>query len=182
MSIYDKFYKQKKMKTTHFLLLITTFLFSIKNHAQHCPFDGTSIILIKIKGKKEGISNLILQEKKNPKADSCSFATGLISRIFQPIDSLYADNHWVKNYELKYKTSPMSSKGDYYVTLNMANVDCMIPKGNEYTYLKRHFVVTYQDKKTGKIVELDVPDKKIYSLCSSYGSWERIKGIVIKVN
>jgi hypothetical protein len=137
--------------------------------------------LLKIKGKSNEITNIMLREKKNPKADSCSFANGLIRMVFQPIDSLYADNHWVKDYQLKYNVSPMTAKGDYYVTLNMARVDCMIPKGNEYTYLKRHFVVSYQDKKTGKIVEIDVPDKKIYSLCSSYGSWERIKGISIKL-
>jgi hypothetical protein len=168
------------LKTIHILLLITVSFFSTNSHAQHCPFDGTSIILLKIKGKKEVISNIMLLEKKNPKVDSCSFAKGLLNIAFQPLDSLYDENNWVRNYQLKYNVSPMSAKGDFYVTLSMAHVDCMIPKGNEYTHLKRHFVVSYQDKKTGKVVEMDVPDKKIYSLCSSYGSWERIKAINIK--
>ena len=166
------------MKKIIIILLVALF-FSTKSQAQHCPFDGTSIIMLKIKEGKV-ISNITLREKENPKADSCRFAQGLLTCVFQPIDTLYADNHWVKDREIRYQVSPLSKKGDYYVTLNMAQVDCMIAKGNEYTYLKRHFVLSYQDIKTGKIVEIVVPNKKIYSLCSSYGSWERIKAIRIK--
>jgi hypothetical protein len=151
----------------------------MKSQAQHCPFDGTSIIMLKIKGGKT-ISKITLREKENHKADSCSFAQGLLTLVFQPIDTLYARNHWVKDREVRYKVTPLSKKGDYYVTLNMAQVDCMIAKSNEYTLLKRHFVLSYREEKTGKTVELVVPNKKIYSLCSSYGSWDRIKAIRIK--
>jgi hypothetical protein len=165
---------------TYFLLLITVSFFSINSHAQHCPFDGTSIILIKIKGKKEGISNLTLREKKHAKVDSCSFAKGLLNIAFHPIDSLYTENKWVEDYQLKYNVSPFSARADYYITLSMAHVDCMIPKSNEYTHLKRHFRVSYQYDKTEKVIEIDVPDKKIYSLCTIYGSWERIKSTKIK--
>jgi hypothetical protein len=131
------------LKTIHILLFITVSFFSTNNLAQHCPFDGMSIILLKIKGKSNEISNIMLLEKKNPKADSCSFAKGLLNIAFQPLDSLYTENNWVENYQLKYNVSPMSAKGDFFVTLSMAHVDCMIPKGNEYTHLKRHFVVSY---------------------------------------
>jgi hypothetical protein len=167
----------KKVKKIYLLIFVLVSLFSIKSQAQHCPFDGTSIIMLKIKGDKKEVSNITLREKNNPKVDSCRFENELINVVFQPIDSLYARNHWVKSRENR--PNMLIEKGDLYVTLNMAQVDCMIPKGNEYTLLKRHFVVSYKDVKTGKTVEMDVPDNRIFSLCTSYGEWERIKAIAV---
>jgi hypothetical protein len=166
------------LKKISVLIIIIASFFSIKSYAQHCPFDGTSIIVLKIKGDKRAISNVILREVKNPQVDSCRFANKLLNVIFQPIDSFYAQNRWVKNRENRPKM--LSEKGDLYVTLNMAQVDCMIPKGNEYTHRKRHFVVSYKEEKTGKTVEIVVLDERVFSLCTSYGEWERIKAIVVK--
>jgi hypothetical protein len=174
-----QYFQQKiVMKQVFFFLFTTASLFLIKSHAQHCPFDGTSIIMLKMKGDKKGVSNITLREINNPQVDTCRFENELINVVFQPIDSLYVRNHWVKSRENR--PNMLSEKGDLYVTLNMAQVDCMIPKGNEYTLLKRHFVVSYKDVKTGKMREIVVPDKKIFSLCTSYGEWERIKAIVVK--
>ena len=166
------------MKKIIIILLVALF-FSTKSQAQHCPFDGTSIIMLKIKEGKV-ISNITLREKENPKADSCRFAQGLLTCVFQPIDTLYADNHWVKDREIRYQVSPLSKKGDYYVTLNMAQVDCMIAKGNEYTYLKRHFIITFKDKKTGETEQIDVPETKIFKMCTASGSWDKFEAIKIE--
>jgi hypothetical protein len=168
----------KKVKKLYLLIFVLVSLFSIKSQAQHCPFDGTSIIMLKIKGDKKEVSNITLREINNPKVDSCRFENELINVVFQPIDSLYARNHWVKSRENR--PNMLIEKGDLYVTLNMAQVDCMIPKGNEYTHRKRHFTLSYQVVKTGKTVEMDVPDNRIFSLCTSYGEWKRIKAIVLK--
>jgi hypothetical protein len=165
----------KKRSIVNFIIVL---FLATKSQAQHCPFDGTSIIMLKIEGDKQAISNIILQEVRHSNIDSCRFANKFLDVVFQPIDSLYAQNHWVAKRE-KYPKI-LSEKGDYYVTLNMAQVDCMIPKGNEYTYLKRHFMVSYHEVKTGKIIKVDVPNKRIYSLCTSHGEWDRIRAIKVK--
>jgi hypothetical protein len=50
--------------------------------AQHCPFDGTSIVLIKVLDM-ENKTDFMLKEVNNPKADSCTYAEGLLDISFQ---------------------------------------------------------------------------------------------------
>jgi hypothetical protein len=154
-------------------------LFSEKIQAQHCPFDGTSIVLIKVPNKT-GKTDFILKEVNNPKADSCTYAAGLLEEMFQPIDSFYAENQWIRTYEKRYKMQKIKSKGNLYVKLNQATADCMIKNGNNYTYIKRHFIITFKNKKTNKIEQMDVPESKVFKMCTTSGSWDRFEAIKIE--
>ena len=167
------------MKYIYVLLVIMASLFSIKSQAQHCPFDGTSIVLIKVSNETDK-TDFILKEVNNPKADSCTYAEGLLQKSFQPIDSFYANNQWIKTYEKRYEMQKIASKGNLYVKLTQATADCMIKNGNNYTYLKRHFIITFKDKKTNKIEQMDVPETKIFKMCTASGSWDRFEAIKIE--
>ncbi len=162
------------------LLIVSFCLFwAFLTQAQHCPFDGTSIILIKVSNETD-LTDFILKEVNNPKSDSCTYAEGLLQKSFQPIDSFYAHNQWIKTYEERYKMQKIASKGNLYVKLNQATADCMIKNGNNYTYIKRHFVITFKDKKTGETEQIDVPETKIFKMCTTSGSWDRFEAIEIK--
>ena len=166
------------MKKIILVLIIASYFFTSKTQAQHCPFDGTSIVILKVKNGQNK-TDFKLVEINNPKADSCSYGKGLLVLPFQLIDSFYSDNSWVKTYEERYKMAQLSSKGQFYVSFSMAMVDCMLARGNDFEYLKRHFVLTFKDLKTGKLGQIKVSKKRIYSLCMSNGSWGRIKPILI---
>jgi hypothetical protein len=118
------------MRKNLFIILFGLF-FKQSIKAQHCPFDGTSIVILKVFNKKDKV-DFTLIEVDNPKADSCTYAEGLLEIPFQPIDSFYAKNHWVKTYEKRYKMQKIKSKGGFYVKLNQATADCMIKNGNNY--------------------------------------------------
>jgi hypothetical protein len=167
------------MKIKALFFIILSLCFSTKTNGQHCPFDGASIVLIKVMNDTDN-TNFMLKELDNPKADSCTYAKGLLEMKFQPIDSFYADNHWIETYEKRYNMQPIKSKGDWYVKLNQATADCMIKKGNDYTYLKRHFIITFNSKKTGEKEQIVVPETKIFKMCTTSGSWDRFEAIEIK--
>lgn len=166
------------MKKIIFVSIIVSYFFTSKTQAQHCPFDGTSIVILKVKNGQNK-TDFKLVEINNPKADSCSYGKGLLVLPFQPIDSFYSDNDWVQAYEERYKMAQLSSKGQFYVSFSMAMVDCMLARDNDFEYLKRQFILTFKDLKTGKLGQIKVSKKSIYSLCISYGSWDRIKPILI---
>jgi hypothetical protein len=151
----------------------------LKIQAQHCPFDGSSIVIIKVLNKKN-TTDFILKEVDNPRADSCTYAEGLVEIPFKSMDSLYAENHWVKHYEKRYKMQRIKSKGNLYVKLGMASSDCMLKYGNNFRYVKRQFVLTYREKKTGKTQQIKIPESKIFKMCTTAGSWSRFEPIEIK--
>ncbi len=167
------------MKKKILILITAACCFIPKSQAQHCPFDGTSIVILKVNNKANK-TDFVLKEVNYPKADSCRYAEGLLTLKFQPFDSLYADNNWVETYEKRGKKAKLSSKGDFYVTLGQASTDCMLPRNNEYEYIARQFVIIYKDVKTGKMKQIKVPKSKIFSMCTSAGSWERIEAIGVK--
>ena len=166
------------MKIEILFIIVLSLFFDKKTQAQHCPFDGASIVLIKVSNETDKM-DFVLKEVNNPKADSCTYAEGLLEIAFQPIDSFYAENHWIETYEKRYKMQKIASKGSFYVKLNQATADCMLKNGNNYTYLKRHFIITFKNKKTDKIEQIEVSDSKIFKMCTASGSWDRFEAITI---
>jgi hypothetical protein len=166
------------MKIKAIFFIILSLYFSKKTIGQHCPFDGASIVLIKVMSKTNK-TDFMLKEVNNPNADSCTYAEGLLDMKFQPIDSFYTKNHWIETYEKRYKMQKLSTKGDLYIKLNQATADCMIKNGNDYTYIKRHFIIRFKNKKTGEVGQIEVPESKIFKMCTASGSWDRFEAIII---
>lgn len=167
------------MKSKFKFFIVLMLFFYQKMQAQHCPFDGTSIVLIKVSNKTDK-TDFMLKEVNNPRADSCTFEKGLLEMSFQPIDSFYAENQWIRTYEKRYKMPKIASKGSLYVKLNQATANCMIENDNNYIYVKRHFIITFKDKKTNRIAQIDVPEAKVFKMCTASGSWDRIEAIEIE--
>jgi hypothetical protein len=165
------------MKKSFFIIPISILL-TLSLKAQHCPFDGSNLILIKVKNKAD-TTRFTLKEIDNPKADSCRYAEGLLSMEFKNVDSFYTTNHWIKDWETQIEATPVSELGHFYVRLNQATHDCMIPVGNNYRYIKRQFVIEYFNTKNQKLEQMEVPEKSIYNLCKSAKNWGKFKAIEI---
>ncbi len=71
------------MRTAKYFILLLATLLSLTLHAQHCPYDGSNIVIVKLvdaKGNTVNTKNYSawLKEVDNPLADSCTYATGLL--------------------------------------------------------------------------------------------------------
>lgn len=172
---------------TKYNFAILLFLILIKQSAaQHCPFDGSSIVVIKLSDSignpiiKPG-SALFLTEKPNALADSCTYATGQLNLSFgSPENNLIKKypGSWEERAALYLKECSFNQPGYYVVVLNQAQRSCMVDRNNQFSYIKRQFEIR-QKTVEGNILLTDVPADRIYSLCTSSGSWTRILSIDI---
>lgn len=154
--------------------------------AQHCPFDGSTVIVIKVVDKKgKPVTKLKkpfqLVEIDNPVADSCSFSKGLLGLNFTEAKKAVMDRHngsW-KSWAETYKDCPMFKPGCYAVVLSMDQSDCMIRQGNDYRYRERKFEIQCDGKRLKAKLRTPIPPQRFYSLCTDGGSWCRIKPMEI---
>ncbi len=164
-------------------LVLLSIIFTITSNAQHCPFDGLSIILIQSEAalNKNSIkaTEYILLEIDNKKVSECAYSKKLVDKTFKPADSIYKENNWISKYEEKLGVS-LKDAGNYYVLLNMAQVNCMIKKGNDFIYRERKFVIIPIDKKNKKQKQITIEPSFIYSLCTSKNDWQDIKPVILK--
>lgn len=166
------------------IFLSVLFLFNFSNgFAQHCPFDGTSIIMVNIYSngvlQKGNDYNLVLREIDNPNPDTCKYAKGILLKNFKSVTELHKQNERILAREKTSKVD-LSAKGNFYVLLNMAETQCMQPSATDFTYYDRKFLIGVTNKKTGKKISLGIPKNKIYSLCTN-GDWSRINALEIKL-
>lgn len=156
--------------------------------AQHCPFDGSSAVIIHlpaIQGAATGDTSLsyFLTETDTLRSDSCTYARGPLKILFRPIDTALVkkySNSWQYRAEQFIKVTGFNSPDFLTVVLNQAETSCMIQriKDGEFNYIKRQFEIRIF--KSGQLIrQITVPQEKIYSLCTSSGSWTRIQPIEI---
>ncbi|HRB54169.1 MAG TPA: hypothetical protein PLD87_10880 [Bacteroidia bacterium] len=171
-------------------LLLTALCLLQPAYAQHCPYCGSYVVVIKTPKKltkqlQTGAAGLSLQETEYPQ-QLCKYAEHQITKPFVTArealintwDTLsYAYTEANENLE----NSALLSEGHYAVMLNSAQYSCMIPQeGNNYHYKKRNYRVIYMRK--NKLTALqNVSPEKIYSLCSEAGNWNRIKPLEIEM-
>lgn len=174
------------MKISAFALLCLL-LFAGGAAAQHCRFDGTSLVVIHlINSQGKSISgakgNLSLREIDNPNPDSCKYTKGLLALPFSTPLNIFKTFDYFKLSELtdEYcEGCTFLSKGYYAVKLGTAEDNCIIEKGNEYDYQPRKFEVVYNRGMISQKIE--VPKDSIYSLCVANGRWSRIKPLDLKL-
>lgn len=175
------------MKITSLLLLIL-FINPIRGLAQHCPFDGSAIVVIKLtdadgKPVTDLSSRPCLIETDNPFADSCKYAKGLLSLPFDSPQKNLVEKYegsWKYRASLYLKNCVFNQPGFYVVVLNQAQKQCMLERGNDYKYGRRSFEIRLTSER-GNIPAVQVPEESIYSLCTGSGSWTRIQPIEIMV-
>lgn len=171
------------MKTS-FIIFSCILFFAVSGVAQHCPFDGASMVVIKLKDKKGTIvttlkDSIFLVEVNNPLADSCSYEPGLLKLPFGSVTENLInkyDGEWKKRSATYVKECSFIKPGHYVVVLSMAGSSCMLHNGSDYKYLERKFEIRVKKGNTIKTL-LPVPSTSIYKLCTGAGSWMRIKAI-----
>lgn len=180
------------MKKFSLIFSFALFIFasSVGNvNAQHCPFDGSHIIVVELTDSKnnpvtDAFGKLTLQEINNEQADSCTYSEGLInktlSRAMNEFSDLYGIKNSVETLQRYCADCSFLTDGFYAVKLNQAEDSCMIKKGNDFNYKQRTFEIIYENGETKKTAKVSKND--IYSLCIGNGKWSRIVPIKIKLN
>jgi hypothetical protein len=174
----------------HYLLFLLPLFMTtvVKDAAQHCPFDGSNMVVLKLintKGKPLPTHDkeIILYEKENPKADSCTYAQGQLAITFGNLNKALIhkyENSWVTWAKRMTKGCDFMKPGHIAVVLNMAQSTCMVNNHNQYVYYKRAFEIAV--KKNGATIKtIPVDESKLYNLCTSAGSWHRITPIDVVI-
>ena len=152
-------------------LIIFGFLPSFGS-AQHCPFDGANLIVVRVtdkKGKPIKNAKISLREIDNSDSESCSFTKGLVNKPFKPVrivlDNLYKSSNIANQY---CEDCNFLGAGFYAVSLNMSEARCMIKAESGYKSVKRKFKISYGKQK------ILVDESDIHPLCLNAGKWSRI--------
>ncbi len=179
------------------ILFFTFFLLTGKAiQAQHCPYDGTHLIAIKVVDKKDKMLTVVntvfyLQEVDNPMADSCPYAKGLIKKRFLNSDAFVVEcnskfNRSGHNNELnnRLKNCGIFTNANMMLSINQAENTCMLIGKSEtvytnYIYQQRKFVIAYTIN--GKEFREPLPPDFIYSLCTANMELKNFKTITIKL-
>ena len=171
-----------------FLLLFFS-VSALKVFAQHCPFDGTRMIVVHLtdaenKPVVDAFDSLFLRENDNADADSCTYAEGLLEKPFARALNAFSELYGIKgSAEIMQNNCGDCSfltDGFYSAKLNQAEFNCMVKKDNDFNYRKRKFEVVYE--KNGVKKNVKVTENDIYSLCTGNGKWSRIVPIELKIN
>lgn len=160
--------------------------FSFHSLAQHCPFDGSSAIVILLKDKTgkpitSPAVSVVLSEIDNPSADSCKYSKGLQQILFGTIETSLIKkypNSWEMWARDMIKECNFNGHGYLTAVLGQAEESCIIDQGDDWKYIPRQYQIII---KKGDVVKKIIPttDKNFYQLCTGAGSWGRIKPLEI---
>lgn len=149
--------------------------------AQHCPFDGFSIVVVQLKSAKTGkprTTEGYTMELRNKGAnDSCQ----QINKPFDAVQAVLIDSADAvfKSYAAKFANAPIFKPGHFAVLLYNSQLNCTAEGSNTDKAKKQSFEVFYVFRKFRRKRSVTVAAKNIYPLCTVHGSWSRIKPIVI---
>ncbi len=181
------------MKYVFILFALVVFKIGI---AQHCPYDGSHIIALKLVDKngkplKTTKTIFYLQEMDNKLVDSCTSAAGVIKKQFLTTSNYIKDcnerwdiNGYNKELIDRLTKANVFTNSNMFVYLNQGEHTCTLTEKSEtvytnYIYTKRKFVINYTVNK--KVVSVKVPAAAIYSLCTSSEDLQNFKPVVIKL-
>lgn len=182
------------MKSVIFFML---FLLTGKSMlAQHCPYDGTHLVAIKIVDKKGKMLTTIntvfyLLEVDNPMADSCNSAAGLIKKQFLNSEAFTAElnekfNRNGYNTELNKRltNAGVYANANMILSINQAENTCILIGKSEtvytnYIYQQRKFVIAYTIN--GKEIRQLFPAGFIYSLCTNNKDLKKFKTMTVQL-
>ena len=176
---------------TALLLFGGVTMFSANGLAQHCPYDGGNMLVIKlIDSRNNPIVNatdrLSLREIDNENSASCRHGEGMLVKSFlPPLDAfmLRYKNQGEEAFRRYCDDCTFTKDGYYAVILNQAENVCMIPKadGSDYErFVPRKFEIRYSNG--GKEKAIKAPDERIYSMCLGTGDWSRFVPVEFKLD
>lgn len=164
--------------------------------AQHCPYDGTHLVAIKVVDKKGKMLTTIntvfyLLEVDNPMADSCTSAAGLIKRQFLngdafviEINSRFNRNGYNTELNNRLVNAGVFTNANMMLTINQAENTCTLIGKSEtvytnYIYQQRKFVIAYTSN--GKEIRQPLPNGFIYSLCTNNKDFKNFKTLTVRL-
>ena len=164
--------------------------------AQHCPFDGTHLVAIKVidsNGKMitNSTTAFYLLEVDNTMADSCTSFPGIVKKqllnnnaFINKIDTVFKTNSYSKKLKTRLTKEGVFANANRMVTINQSENTCMLIGKSEtvytnYIYQQRKFVIVYLQN--NKEIRQPVPSDFIYSLCEASKDIEKFKPVVIKL-
>ena len=164
-------------------------LFAVTVFAQHCPYDGGSLIAIKLvneKGKMITLKDAVyLVEIDNPVADSCTYAQGLLKKTLLSVKDYFleCDERYRQYYsdalKKRLKAKGIIGTANMMVSINQAETNCMIKNNNDFDYRERKFVVSvYYNKKEHRVA---VPQNAVRSLCTATNALDNFKPVVVQL-
>ncbi len=177
-------------------IFLFTVLLCTNMYAQHCPYDGTHLIAIKVVDKKGNLLTDVhtvfyLQEVDNPMADSCTSAAGLVTKQFlnsdifiAEIDRKFNRNGYNAKLNNRLKDAGIFVKANMMLTLNQAENTCTLIGKSEtvytnYIYRQRKFVIAY--RVNGKETCHTLPDGFISALCTNNRDLKNFKTVTIRL-
>ena len=164
--------------------------------AQHCPFDGTHLVAIKVVDKQGKMiadlnTSFYLIEVDNLMADSCTSAAGLIKKQFlqsdtfaKEINKRFKQNGYNTKLNDRLTKAGVFANANTMLTINQAENTCTLIGKSEtvytnYIYRQRKFVIAYVIN--NKEIRQPVPNELIYALCTAAKGIEKFKPLVIKL-
>ncbi len=177
-------------------ILLFTVLLCTNLYAQHCPYDGTHLVAIKIvdkHGKMLTDVNTVfyLLEVDNPLADSCTSGAGLVKKQFLNSDDFIAEmdkkfnrNGYNTKLNNRLKVAGIFTNANMMLTLNQAENTCTLIGKSEtvytnYIYRQRKFVIAYTVN--GTEIRHPLPDGYISALCTNNKDLKNFKTITIRL-
>jgi hypothetical protein len=165
--------------------------------AQHCPFDGTHLVAIKVIDEKGNmVTNnetvFYLLEVDNIMADSCTSYPGIIKKqllnnnaFINKIDTVFKTNSYSEGLKTRLTKEGIFANANRMVTINQAENTCTLIGKSEtvytnYIYQQRKFVIVYWQN--NKEIRQPVPVDFIYHLCEGSKDIEKFKPVVIKLS
>jgi hypothetical protein len=149
--------------------------------AQHCPFDGFSIVVVQLKtaktGKPRTMEGYTMELRNKATADSCQ----QINKSFDAVQAVLIDSADAvfKSYAAKFANARIFKPGHFAVLLRDDELRCTQDNNGLNKAQKQSFEVFYVFRKFRRRRSVTVAVKNIYPLCTVHGSWNRIQPIVI---
>lgn len=163
------------MKFTFLLVLLIPFF----AFAQHCPFDGTMILVVKASKPLKSQEYITIEETTTYPLNICSYGNNALKDTLKAhYSDIFVDNRrWYFEKYLKMGKNDFT-KGNYLLAKTYTQIQCVEIKKDEKNYEypeihERSFIL--KRIKKGKVVkEKAISSKNFYKLCTSAGSWDRI--------
>lgn len=170
------------MRKLGFLFLLIAML-AATSFAQHCPFDGTYMIVARLTDRNDKpVENarLSLREVDNPQAASCAHSKGLLDRSLEPtaelINGYFRERPWGDTVKEFCEDCGFLGAGFYAAILTQSERFCMLyDDKNDLNSLRRKFEISYGEQ------TIAVQDSQVYRLCWAEGKWSRIEPVEIRV-
>jgi hypothetical protein len=169
------------MSVLYFLKWYWLLLVGSHPPAQHCPFDGYSIVVVQLKSAKTGKPRTMEGYTMVLRNDDTNDGCQQVDKPFDAVQTVLIDSadEVFKSYAARFANAPIFKPGYFAVLLYNSQLNCTAEGSNAGKVKKQRFEVFYVFRKFRRKRSVTVAVKNIYPLCTVHGSWNRIQPIVI---